>query len=603
MPVVSKDKIIEPTSPPGRVRGVWNPETVYVTGDLAHIRETDAHPDLWYECVSKSVGVYPPEDDAENPRWKPSSWANITGTLTQPDYRYQRIHTINAEMIDEYLLGKGIPAWYYFDMLGFFGTRTKLLNAIDLLTTMRGTILGVKSFLNLINLNSEITRLAPEEEYLIPKTEGGLENGEDDLSGERAWRNYMMGKYGNAAKTDFNTDIKLARFWNDYTAYRNGDHVYCNEYDGDKYTGCGLYKALANVEISKNPPGLENDDWEWVCGYRIKEFDRSGSATSSTDNSRYGLLIGQLAGRDTETLDGRIAVSDPQWQQIYTCYYKRLIDFLVPAWIRIESGMLLLDRREVIFGNNASVFSDISYVSKGFEPYTLTVYPYVGFDPNDVNYVDNCELNHTEAWRVEVAGIDENGDEFEIPEFVRWADGTFTAVNKLDAITPEVWEERTLDYRMLNPDDLLHLKAYLWRENAISTPDRLDIDREKVHGGDWAVTKIKLLSGQKVKLRSYSIYEDNAVTDWADLELPVKFGAIVKTDDGSFYRALAATEEEPSDDSVSWKRISYGASPLKPFWRWQLLNNYHNVPRFNATGRVLRESNTWQDTFPITRLR
>jgi len=465
----TSDGILIPATPaPGRVRGEWSPDVVYVRDDLVCIRHLNPIPDeptidSWYVCVKRSLNCHPETSDDRQQYWELSPWANITEEFTQPDYRYQRVHSINPEMVDEYILGKGVPAWYYFDMLGFFNTRTQLRNVVDLLTTMRGTIIGAMSFLNLINLHAEINRLAPEELYLFPDDD---EDDEDklhtDLSRELAWRGYMKKQelgYWDDSANDWNLNIKLARVWHSYIECNQGDLVYYNVCDADgKYIGCHLYKARKTValndgEEAEEPSGTAEptDVWEWVCGYAVKPMTAL-QIPSSTDNSRYELMISQLAGRDSKiSSDGRLLITDAMWQQIYTCHYARLIEFLVPAWIRVESGIWLLDQGGMAGAKHASTFNFIMTPDfEGIAPYTLTVLPHIGDMGNIVSVT-----------RV-----------FDVPSDI-----------ELDELDQSAENDR----RVLNGD----IPGYFWRE-----PYMHD------EYPDAKTLKVRLLAFKKVKLKS-----------------------------------------------------------------------------------------------------
>lgn len=495
---MAADKEIKAAPAPGRVRGEWDPDVTYVRDDLVCVHHPnavgEASADSWHICIKRCLG-YHPELSADHAQyWEPSPWVNVTEDYTQPGYRYQRVHSIHPEIIDEYILGKGVPDWYYFDMLGFFGIRTKLLNVVDLLTTMRGTIIGAQSFLNLVNLNAETRRLAPEERYRFPGDASepsasdydAFEEYSKDISRETAWRNYLKGQnYWDVDIDDWKPIIKSARVWNDYTNYETDNLVYDNIYDGYKYAGCGLYRALRDInhdEPGTAKPSVRQDVWYEVCRYDILPMTPL-RMLSETDNSRYELLIGQLAGQDAQKVGGRIMVTDPFWQQIYTCHLARLVEFLIPAWIRIEGGLYLLDELSIKGARHASSFNALLKPAfEGIEPHTLTVLPYI----DDFGQVASV---------TEVFAVTEDGEEDTQGLVV--AEKAF--MGTLKGFYNHNWvPEGTLNELMLDGE----IQGYYWREPYM--PEQYD---------GAMMLKVRVPAFQKIRLKS-SLAEEGSHYFW-----------------------------------------------------------------------------------------
>ena len=411
---------------PGRVRGEWLPETLYLTGDLICIWQETSESFLW--VVAKQSHV---SDESNKPNlclerhgfWEKSVWANVSESLTLPEKidknsthalsasRFQRGFSLNSEMLDAFILGKGVPEWYYYDLMGPFKARSVIQRALETLIALRGTILGLKSWLNLIGFDALITRLSPEEYYelLGEKTSEGQKSlfyDDQQLLGgetEEAWFSkikkileipvseiplwtlpksevnpgIILWKKGAivsfndkfwAAKTDIrkshdfwqkkpsesilweqvlyprplyafnkfkdnNAILPYAKAWDSDLDIKLGDYIYVNKYHNEDYCGCDLYQAIDNIKFEESkdyPPSPDDfEHWKWIASYKIKNIKEDWTRETTPDNSIYQIEITHLFNRSI------LADRNRQDRLIY--YIKKLMEFLVPAWIRVES--------------------------------------------------------------------------------------------------------------------------------------------------------------------------------------------------------------------------------------------------------------------------
>lgn len=496
--------------------------------------------------------------------WEKSFWKNLTEELTSYPNKYVRLQSVNPHMIDAFVLSKGIPDWYYYDLLGHYNSRLNIRTVVDLLRGIRGTVTGMQTYLNLINLQAEVVRLKPEEVYWKGNDLHTEDNRKDYRWFEGARDEYYAsvyppGNYWNL-KTNFTKGIAWSEDNHKINKFQVGDYIFKEVYSSNshtgrldddtfdkKYKGCQLWKAVDPIDGDKWGDLVKDSRVELIYEYEIvttvKEYyknhkyptDSEGFWDDNTnpDNSFYRVDLGELLG-DKE-LDRR-GITSERDQQRYTCYVKRLMEFLIPAWIRFEAYLYLLDERNQRgLLHNATVSTVVRPPVKAVEPYTLTILPYVGFDPYDMWYQKWYQLNHTSAWDVEVTNI--------------WG-------NTVGILWSDKWYSEN-DLKLFDGSII----ANCWREDypVLRRP------------GDRSVIKIRLLSGQKIKLRPYMPDERR----WMDLE-PIWW-----------------KDAEP----VTWDEIRKKPIPESRFWRWSLLNFYHFLPHFRVTGRT--EQVLWQDLEPL----
>jgi len=494
--------------------------------------------------------------------WKPSVWENVTEEVTQYPNKYVRLQSVQPQLLDAFVLSKGVPAWYYYDLLGHPDSRRQLKGVVDLLRSVRGTVYGLKAYLNLINLEADVERLKPEEAYefnaaIKLKLEEALKDFDSRLK-----RNYQEFERlrDSFAEPEFGLGVKNAaggfthirgKAWSDEDREANkdfkaGDYCFLNwtgNGGGKDYRGCLLFRKKRDWENRENPirppepdsdgKARDSDDWEWIYTYKVitreagyyKELSkelRLWTANYNPDNSMYRLHLANFLGPDANA-DG--SVTNPEAQQRITCHLRGLIEFLIPAWIRMESEVYLLDRADGGVLNHASSFGVFPpQDSVGAEPHTLTVLPCIG---------------PMGAWisRTDAVGVREDGSEFGLTE--------------RDALVSDA----EMDGRVLSGE----IKGYYWRENYMDGkyPD--------------ATLKVRVPAFQKVKLTARLT---GGGKRWRDLEPHAWREYEIRT----------------------WGSLESGVAAADGFQRWSLLNSYHYLPHFRVAD--CGSDGRWMDMEP-----
>jgi hypothetical protein len=447
--------------PPGRLKGRWKPDVLYMAGDLVEDQWEEEQIDGGFRHFSNywvalpepvqtpenlpyqrrqstNINQPPPRDDSSSQYWERSLWRNITSEITQNFDEYCRLHSINQQTVDNFILSKGIPDWYYFDLLGNYNTRVDIRNVVDLLRTVRGTIYGLKTYLNLINLGITVSRKKPEEYYDLPISgDPPLDEEEEESNYDKfkAFRKEFLETYAFPTPPNDKIEI-LGRAWIDPPPgvkledmnvnrdFKLGDYVYKNEktqissvtsakhYNKDTDYTCSLYRLIDEYIAPNGDITLPSIDagsiWERIYTYNdityaddfYRELESLQSDNKNPDNSLYQLDISNLID-DNDLMFGN-GITREKDQKIYSCYIGSLLRFLIPAWIRFESTLRLLDIRGVQVNHSSWYNTIFDRIENGFEPYTLTIKPYVGFDP--IEWKETGRLNHTEAWEVVVSG-------------------------------------------------------------------------------------------------------------------------------------------------------------------------------------------------------
>jgi hypothetical protein len=151
------------------------------------------------------------------------------------------------------------------------------------------------------------------------------------------------------------------------------------------YVGCGLYELIKQPDDGEAPPEpsghADNDFWKWI--YDFKLIENTAEHPADVDNSAYKLSFTNFADEDE---NGYIVKDEDQ--QRASCYLNDMIEFAVPAWIRLESDIKLMDTvrsGRLVHASYFNIFLPHSFA--GMEPYTLTVLPQVGFGRNDNSVV------------------------------------------------------------------------------------------------------------------------------------------------------------------------------------------------------------------------
>lgn len=558
--------------------------------------------------------------------WQISYWQNVTEEVTTFPNKFVREQSVNPHLLDSYILSKGIPPWYYYDLLGHYNTRLEIRNVVDLLRSIRGTIYGMKTFLNLINLEAEPHRMKPEERYdfsnyfweQIRQSMGDLDPVEfNSIYNEEKFEQFRS-KFYSILYPDTPLPEPKQRFvqgkaWSHFdpaaNVFKTGDYCFKNWFEDDAtetgYLGCSLYKCLQGngTEPILNAPtrrGLFDElgviitdpVWEWVYDFKIitKEEgfyrnvdNRSGALITTNynpDNSLYSANITNLI--NTDNVRGG-AIVRQQDQQKYTCYLKRLIEFLVPAWIRFEGNLYLLDEKKVGMEHVSWANCIYDNLLEGKEPYTLTIRPFVGFNPWDPEFRFGGELNHVSGWGVTVEAIGDNGYAYPIdnPYYEEPTSGIYTQIfewsTALEESNPMIYEEGhvTFYHGVFWKCDVTHVS---YQEN----PKMPGTDEGKVYWTDITVASINAGNifwkshPANVFVNEVRLYRKDYLRE-GDL-------ALIKVQGKALRKFRITPIEQPR------QLLQEGDTASEPGWtgltfqKWQLLDWWHSVHDWKLLG-------------------
>jgi hypothetical protein len=445
---------------PGRVRGHWKPSVLYIEGDLV------LYQNIWYIALpepvenkidyanefrkSTNIGRIPDQPVGAYTYWKVSEWKNITQEITRGEDEFVRLQSTDQRLVDSYLLSKGIPDWYYYELLGNYNTRTEMRNVVDLLRTVRGTIEGLETYLNLIGLTADVIRLKPEEIYEVSYKDEIFELTSEqffysweypDNSDTRSW----LKRLEDSLKEQY-PDNEEDRW------YRNGI-LYGVWLDPLDLQTEGLFFQQFDIKDNFQSSLIQRikigDEWQDKIWYTYKSitFDQT------SDNSKYLIDIKTLINEEyTELGDGVVREKD---QQRYSCHVSRLMNFLLPAWIRAESRLRILDIRRGWRDHAAWECTIADPLYEGLQPYTLTILPFTGWDPSDSNYLSNNYLGQTDAWGVEIELP--NGDKVNIDSFP----GNYWSQDyEIDGRVISIKREEEVLKVVMFPGEKIKLRAY-----------------------------------------------------------------------------------------------------------------------------------------------